>query len=1043
MLSDFFIDRPIFASVIALIMIILGAISINVLPTAHFPSVLPPQVQVQATFPGASSEVVADTVTLPLEQQINGVEGMIYMSSISDNDGQSTITVTFEVGYDINIAQVDVLNQMQAALPRLPEIVQKAGVVVSKQTPAILLGIDLISPNRTFDQAFLSNYLQIHVMDPLNRIPGVGDVMLFGGSQYAMRIWLDPAKLANLGVTAGDIADAVSDQNVEVAAGKLGQAPASAGQVFEFQLNALGRLESVEDFEQIIVRTGENGSIVRIRDVGRVELGLESYGATATDSLQPSGNIGIFLLPGANALSVAAAIRERMNELSLRFPDDVEYQIIYDTTPFVEASINAVVDTLRDAILLVVLIVFLFLQTWRAAAIPVIAIPVSLIATFAVMHVAGFSINVVTMLGMVLAVGLVVDDAIIVVENVERRLREGAPSVRDAVKAAMRDVTGPIVATTSVLMAVFIPVSFLPGISGELYGQFALTIAIAVAFSGFNSLTLSPALCAVLLRPHDERAGRFWLFRKFNWVFDHGRERYYKGIDRLVRLRVVLLFVFGGVLGAIYGLTTVVPSSFLPNEDQGFFITVVVLPPGSSLDRTIDVGHEVEKSLLKVPGVRGTVGNFGLNIVNFATQSNAAVVFGVLEPWSERTAPNLQLPAILASAKEAVAPIDDALVVIVQPPPIFGLGTIGGFALEVQDLLNAGPTALEQEAQKLIAAAEERPEIESVFTDFATNTPQYFVDLDREKAKLLGIDVNDIFETLQIFLGSYYINDFNRFGRVYQVILQADADHRMTTDDVLRPKVRSQSGEMTPLSTLVTIHPTDGPYTVTHYNLYPSAKLNGTPASGVSSAVAIAAMEKVAGATLSEGFGYEWTDTSYQQVQAGNLAVIVFGLSVVFVYLLLAALYESWTMPFIVILAVPTAVLGAYLALWIAGKPVDIYAQIGLTILIGLSAKNAILMVEFARRRRADGEAILDAIRHAARDRVRPIVMTALALIVGTIPLILRGGAGELSRESIGITVFGGMCVATILTLILVPVFYYIIETISERRARTKSSATA
>lgn len=1041
MFSDFFIDRPIFASVIAIIMVVIGAISITVLPTAHFPPVLPPQVQVQANFPGASSEVVAETVTLPLEQQINGVEGMIYMSSISDNEGQSTITVTFEVGYDVNTGQVDVLNQMQAALPRLPEIVQRAGVVVTKQTPALLLGIDLISPNNTFDEGFLANYMQIHVMDSLSRIPGVGNVILFGGSEYAMRIWLDPERLANLGISAGDIVDAISDQNVQVAAGKLGQAPAAGGQVFEFQLNALGRLQTPEEFGRIIVRTAEDGSIVRIRDIGRVELGLETYGSRATSSGRPAGNVGIFLLPGANALEVADAVQARMDKLAERFPDDVKYEIIYNTTPFVKASIQAVADTLRDAVLLVVLIVFIFLQTWRAAVIPVVAIPVSLVATFAVMYVAGFSVNTVTMLGMVLAVGLVVDDAIVVVENVERRLQEGAATVRDAVKAAMRDVTAPIVATTSALMAVFIPVSFLPGISGELYSQFALTIAIAVAFSGFNSLTLSPALCAVLLRRHDEGEGRLWLFRKFNWAIDRGREGYHRGIGGLVRVRFALLLLFGGVLVAIYGLTTVVHSSFLPDEDQGFFITVIALPPGSSLDRTTEVGKKVDEAVREVPGVRGSVAIYGLNIVNFATQSNAAAVFGVLKPWGERTAPELQLPAVLQAAREAVAPIDEAIVVIAQPPPIFGLGTIGGFELEVQDLLNAGPEALERETRKLIAAAVKRPEIASVFTDYATSTPQYFVDLDREKAKLLGVDVNDVFETLQIYLGSYYVNDFNRFGRVYQVILQADTNYRMTPEDVLKPKVRSKSGGMVPLSTLVTLRPTNGPFTVTHYNLYPSAKLNGTPAEGVSSAVAIATMKEVADATLSPGFGFEWTDTSYQQVEAGDLAPLVFGLAVIFVYLLLAALYESWTMPFIVILAVPTAVLGAYLALWIADMPVDIYAQVGLTILIGLAAKNAILMVEFARRRRDAGASILEAIRHAARDRVRPIVMTAFALIVGTIPLMVRGGAGALSRESIGITVFGGMAVSTILTLILVPVFYYVVESLIERRTNARAAA--
>lgn len=1033
MLSDFFVDRPIFASVIAIIMIMVGAICIKVLPTAHFPPVLPPQVQVQAQFPGASSEVVAETVTLPLEEQINGTEGMIYMSSISDNEGQSTITVTFGVGFDVDIGQVDVLNRVQAALPRLPDVTQRAGVVVSKQSPALLLGITFLSPNGTFDQAFLSNYAQIHVVDPLDRIPGVGNTEVFGGSDYAMRIWLNPERLASLGLAASDIIAAVADQNVHVAAGKLGQAPTSSEQVFEFQLNARGRLETVDEFEDIILRTRPNGSVVRVRDVARVELGLESYGTTSTSSHQPAGNVGVFLVPGANALAVAKAIEDRMETLAKRFPDDLEYKIIYNTTPFVEASIANVIETLRDAILLVVIIVFIFLQTWRAAVIPVIAIPVALIATFAVMYVASFSINIVTMLGMVLAVGLVVDDAIVVVENVERRLSMGAISVRDAVKAAMRDVTGPIIATTSVLMAVFIPVSFLPGISGELYSQFALVIAIAIAFSGFNSLTLSPALCAVLLRPHQGES-RFKPLRAFGRGLEYGRERYRAGVAHLIRVRYVLLVLFAGTLAAIYWLITTVPSAFLPNEDQGFFITVVASPPGSALGRTEEVSAQVETALLKIPGVHATVNNNGLNIVDFATQSNMAVVFGVLDPWSQRTSANEKLPAILEAARENVAAIDDALVVVVEPPPIFGLGTIGGFAMELQDLLDAGPEALEREAQTLIAAAMARPEIDNVFTDFSTSTPQYEIQLDREKAKLLGIDISNVFETLQVFLGSYYVNDFNKFGRIYQVILQAEAKDRSTLDDVLRPKVRNSDGEMVPLSTLVTLHPTNGPFTVTHYNLYPSAKLNGTPAAGVGSAEAIAVMEEVAAATLSDGFGYEWTDTSYQQVAAGNLAPIVFGLAIVFVYLLLAALYESWSMPLIVILAVPTAVLGAYLALWVTGKPADIYAQIGLIILIGLAAKNAILMVEFAKRRREAGETILDAIRDAAFDRVRPIVMTAFALIVGTIPLFVRGGAGELSRASIGLTVFGGMCVATVLTLILVPVFYYIVESLRERR---------
>ena len=1028
----FFITRPIFASTIAVIMVLAGSIAYFLLPVSQFPDIKPPQVVVSAVYPGASAQVVADTVTTPLEQQINGVQGMTYMSSSSSNDGSANITVTFEVGYPLSIAAVDVQNRVSQASSSLPAIVNQGGVTIKKQNPNFVLIVNLTSPDGSIDPVALSNYAYLQIVDPLKRLEGVGDVQIFGERRYSMRIWLDPDKLANLGITAVDVQHAVEEQNVQVAAGKIGQSPAPAGTPFEMQVNAVGRLSDPEQFKDIVVRADPAaGSVVRLRDVARIELGALQYASTAFFGKDPTVVLAVFQMPGSNALQLQERVKSKMDELQKRFPKGIEYAMHYDTTRFVSAAMYDVVVTLGEALILVVLVVFIFLPSWRTTLIPIIAIPVSLIATLAVMQVLGFSLNMLSLLGMVLAIGLVVDDAIVVVENVERQLEAGHPPI-EATRIAMKEVTGPIIATTAVLMAVFIPVAFIPGVSGRMYNQFALTVAISFGISAFISLTLSPALSAAFLRHRGETT--FAPFRMFNNGFVWLSNAYERSVRRLVAWRWAVLGVFAVTIGATALISTRIPSTFLPVEDQGYFFVVIQLPDGASLERTDAVAKNVRDILQATPGVDIVGSISGLNFLTNAAQSNSAVEFAILKPWDERP-PEQGASALVSQVRMKLLGIPEAFVLSFDPPSIPGLGATGGFEFQLQDLAGRGSIALNDAAQALIAEARKQPEIngQQLFTSFSTSTPQFNYDLDRNKAKLLGLSLPDVFKTLQIYLGSLYVNDFNLYGRTFRVTMQADAEARASAGDLSKLYVRNASGGMVPLSTLGSLKPIVGPETVPHYNNYPSALINGGAAPGFSSGQAVAAMERAAAIALPRDFGFEWTGITFQELKAGSIATIVFGLAIVFVFLILAAQYESWSMPFMVLLAVPTALFGALLALWVRGLQIDVYSQIGFVMLIGLAAKNAILIVEFAKRRREEGLDIVDAAMEAARLRLRPILMTAFAFILGVVPLMVATGAGAASRQSIGTTVFGGMLAATLLTLVFVPVFYVVIERLRER----------
>jgi hydrophobe/amphiphile efflux-1 (HAE1) family protein len=1037
----FFTERPVFASAIAIIMLLAGSICYFLLPVSQFPEITPPQVVVSAIYPGAGAQVVADTVTTPLEQQINGVPGMMYMSSSSSNDGSSTITITFEVGYPLSIAAVDVQNRVSQAAPILPPIVNQAGVTIKKQNPNFVLIVNLTSPDRSVDPVTLSNYAYLQVVDPLKRLPGVGDVQIFGERRYSMRIWLDPDKLAALGITAVDVQNAIAEQNIQVAAGKIGQPPAPPGTPFEMQVNAVGRLSDPAQFGDIIVRANPaTGSAVRLRDAARIELGALQYSSTAFFGDEPTVVLGIFQMPGSNALDLQNGIKAKMEELSKRFPKGISYAMHYDTTRFVSAAMHDVVITLVEALALVIAVVFIFLQSWRTTIIPTIAIPVSLVATLVVMKMLGFSLNMLSLLGMVLAIGLVVDDAIVVVENVERQLEAGLRPL-EAAREAMREVTGPIIATTAVLMAVFVPVAFIPGVAGRLYNQFALTVAISVAISAFNSLTLSPALSAAFLRHRGET--KFAPFRWFNRGFERLADFYAGSVRALVRARWAIMGLFVVAVGATYFLSQRIPSTFLPVEDQGYFFVVIQLPDGASLERTDAVAKQVREILQRTPGVDIVGSISGLNFLTNAAQSNSAVEFAILKPWDERP-PDQTASNIVASVRPQLLGLPGGLAVSFDPPASPGLGAMGGFEFQVEDLTGRGSAALNEATQALIAEARKQPEIDArqLFTSFSTSTPQFKYDLDRNKAKLLGLSLPDVFNTLQIYLGSLYVNDFNLFGRTFRVTLQADAEGRGSASALSRLYVRNSAGGMVPLSTLGSLTPTVGPETVPHYNNYASALINGAAAPGFSSGQAVAAMERAAATALPRDFSFEWTGITLQELKAGSIASVVFGLAIVFVFLILAAQYESWSMPFMVLLSVPLALFGALLALWLRARQIDVYSQIGFVMLIGLAAKNAILIVEFAKRRREEGLGIVEAATEAARLRLRPILMTAFAFILGVVPLMLATGAGAASRQSIGTTVFGGMLAATILSLLCVPVFYAVIEQLRDRRA-SKDAAPA
>jgi len=1036
-LVDFFINRPILATVLAILITLIGGISIPILPVAQFPEISPPTVNVAATFTGASSEVVEETVTTPIEEQINGVEGMTYMSSDSSNDGTMSINVTFEIGYDLDIAAVDVQNRVQLATPRVPEEVSKYGISVNKQSTSFVLAVNLISPDGSRDDLFLSNYIDIHISDVLKRIPGVGNLTIWGEREYSMRIWLNPDKLASLGITTTDVADAIEEQNIQVAAGSIGQPPIPKGQQFQFTITTLGRLETVEEFEEIIIRANLDGSVVRIKDVATVDLGAETYTTKATLDGGETIGIATYQLPGANALDLAKEIRAAMEILKEDFPSGVDYAIIYDTTTFVTESIKEVVITLFEAFILVFIVVFIFLQNFRATLIPAITIPVSLIGSFALMNALGFSINTLTLFGLVLAIGLVVDDAIVVVENASRLIQEKGVSSREATSEAMKEVTGPIVATSLVLMAVFVPVSFMPGITGQLYRQFALTIACSVAISAINALTLSPALCALFLRK--ETGKQFWFFKKFDEGFDRFKDFYHRWVVHLTDRWRIVVGVFAVLMVVTYFMFTIVPTGFVPEEDQGYFIINVQGPEGSSLERTTETMQEVYEILVSTPGVAHVVAIAGLNFLTSSSDSNTGTMIAVLEPWGKRKSYALSVFGIIDSVREKFAGIQGAVVVAFNAPAIQGLSSTGGFQFELEDRSSLGIETLASVTKEMIEKGNQIPGLVGLFSSFTADVPGIYIELDRTKAKTQGIAISDVFDTLQAYLGALYVNDFNKFGRVYRVFMQAEDRYRAEVADISRLYVRTDTGSMVPLSTLIEVKEIVGPETVTHYNLYRSTEIDGDSAPGYSSGQAIQAMEKLAEEILPEGMGYEWSGTSYQEIKAGNLAPLIFALSIVFVFLFLAALYESWAMPFMVMLAVPLALLGAMSAQYLRGLTNDVYCQIGLVMLIGLASKNAILIVEFAKQRREEGLSVTEAAMQAAMIRLRPILMTAFAFILGVFPLVIASGAGAQSRHSLGTAVFGGMILSTMLSLIVVPVFYVIIENL--RKRGTKSTA--
>ncbi len=1030
--SYFFIRRPIFAGVLSIAIFVMGLLAMFKLPISEYPEVVPPTIVVRATFPGATPRTIAETVASPLEQSINGVEGSLYMYSQATADGVMTLTVTFKLGTDPDNAQVQVQNRVQQVLPKLPDEVRQLGVTTTKQSPDLTMVVHLFSPNNRYDEVYVRNYATLQVRDALARIPGAGDVEVFGSGDYAMRVWLNPDKLAARNLTAGDAVAAIREQNVQVAGGIIGQPPTRDPVNFELLVNVKGRLTTEEEFGNIIIKTGANGEKTLLKDVARIELGAGDYSLESLLNNKTAVALPIFQTPGANALQLSKAVRGTMEELKKNFPEGIDYSVVYDPTVFVRHSIEAVVHTLCEAILLVVIVVILFLQTWRAAVIPLAAVPVSLIGTFAMMLAFGFSINALSLFGLVLAIGIVVDDAIVVVENVERNIALGLSSV-DAARRAMTEVTGPIVATALVLCAVFIPTAFITGLSGQFYKQFAITIAISTVISAFNSLTLSPALCAVLLKDHHSPkdllwrgmdAAFGWFFRPFNKAFAWSGEKYGHGVRAILRKAMVALIIYGGLVALTGWSFEKVPTGFVPTQDKQYLVAFAQLPEASSLSRTEAVIRKMSDIGLKQPGVDSAVAFPGLSINGFSVSPNSGIVFFTLKPFEERRSASLSGPAIAAALNQKFSGIQDAYVLTVMPPAVQGLGTVGGFKLYVEDRAGLGYDALYQTVQGMIGAGYQTPVLGGLFSTYTVNVPQLDANVDREKAKTEGVPLGNVFDTLQIYLGSLYVNDFNDFGRTYEVIAQADSQFREHPEDITRLKTRNSQGEMVPLGTLVTVTETHGPDRVMRYNGYPAAEINGAPGPGYSSGQAEAAMAKIADSSLPRGMSYEWTDLTFQRILAGNTTIYVGPLCILLVFLVLAALYESFRLPLAIILIVPMCLLFAITGVWLKGSDNNIFTQIGFIVLVGLACKNAILIVEFAKRKQDEGLSPFDAAIEACRLRLRPILMTSIAFIAGVFPLVVSTGAGAEMRQAMGIAVFSGMIGVTLFGLFLTPVFY-------------------
>ncbi|MFN0314334.1 MAG: efflux RND transporter permease subunit [Burkholderiales bacterium] len=1039
--SRFFVDRPIFAGVLSIFIFVSGAIALFRLPVSEYPEVVPPTIEVRAVYPGATPKVISETVAAPLEEAINGVENMLYMSSQSTTDGVMRLVVTLKLGTNVDTAQVQVQNRVAQALPRLPEDVRRLGITTTKSAPDLTLVVHLLSPDNRYDMVYLRNYAVLNVKDVLARIPGVGQSFVFGAGDYSMRLWLDPQKAASRNLTAADIVRAVREQNVQVAAGTIGAPPSPSGVDFQLSIEAAGRLVSEEEFGEIILKADQDGSVTRLKDVARIELGASDYALRSLLDNKDAVAVVVFQAPGSNAIELSNQVRAKMVELAKNFPEGVSYEIIYDPTVFVRDSIKAVIITLLEAISLVVIVVILFLQTWRASIIPLIAVPVSIIGTCALMLAFGFSINALSLFGLVLSIGIVVDDAIVVVENVERNIELGL-TPREAAYKAMDEVSGPIIAIGLVLCAVFVPIAFISGLTGQFYRQFALTIAISTIISALNSLTLSPALCAILLKPHDAKkdvATRVldllfgWLFRPFNSFFKHSSEGYFKGTGSVLRHKSVAMLIYVVLIGATAYMLKIIPMGYVPDQDKNYLIGIAQLPDASSLDRTDKVIRRMSAIAMGEPGVAHSVAFPGLSISGFSNAPNSGIVFFTLKNFEERK--GLTGVQIAGALNQKLQVIEDGIVFVLQPPPILGLGTSGGFKMMVEDRASLGHDELYRITDELMNKARASGVINpyATFSSFQINVPQLYADIDRAKAKQLGVLVSDVFETMQIYLGSLYVNDFNRFGRTYQVIAQADGPYRSHAENISLLKTRSASGEMVPLGSVLKVNQSFGPDRAIRYNAYAAADINGSGLPGVSSGQAQAFMEKLAAETLPNGMVFEWTDLTYQKILAGNTSVFVFPLCVLLAFLVLAALYESWTLPLAVVLIVPMSVLSAMAGVYLFGKfgyggDNNIFTQIGVIVLVGLACKNAILIVEFARELERQGRSAYEAAREAARIRLRPILMTSFAFIMGVFPLVVTTGAGAEMRRAMGVAVFSGMLGVTFFGLFLTPVFYVLLR---------------